>query len=150
MRRKIEKAKPRERRAKEAANTAEYPNDFPMDEPTAGPIAQATVYARPSRPTPVPIRFSGTTREAKETTMVDLNAKAKPCKARQTPNAMIELLSAHPSAEAEKSPHDMTRSVRLLSLSEIAPLTGRIAKADVASNPAKNPAIDIDAPRESE
>ena len=38
-------------------------------------------------------------------------------------------------------------SVFLLSLSEMAPLTGRMASAAVASIPAKNPATGTEAPR---
>ncbi len=78
--------------------------------------------------------------------MADLKAKAKPCSARNTPIQNTERTSAQPKAPAAKSPQDTVSSVFLLSLSEMAPLTGRMTRAAVASMPAKKPATGTAAP----
>ena len=107
------------------------------------------MYARPSHPTPAPTLAWGTTSDASETTIVDLNAKEKPCSAKNAPRSGRDRNAAHPIAETANSAHETTSSPFLLSRSETTPLTGRMASAAVASSPAKNPATAREAPRET-
>lgn len=85
-----------------------------------------------------------------ETTTVDLNANANPCKEINTPRGKRVWQMEHPNAETVKKAEEITNKLFLLNASEMRPLKGLINNAVVASNPEKNPASVIEAPSETE